>query len=77
MSKPRSSLRTLRDFNFEKCEHPADSIAFDREPQHCGFCGAIRKNLTEYEGGSIDYKIDLVVLAAYREQLEKNIPPEA
>lgn len=65
--------RTLRDFNFTDCQHPDGSIGYDREPPHCGFCGAVRRGGT-FTGGSIDYKIDVVIMRLRGDDLRKNIP---
>lgn len=64
--------RTLRDFGFEACEHPIGSIGYEQGKQHCGMCGARRIGTDTWEGGSPDYRIDVIVLDLYREILSGN-----
>lgn len=65
--------RSLRDFNFESCTHPEGSIAYDRGVAHCPFCGSIRKGTDTWEGGSVDYKIDLLAIQLFGDILKKNL----
>ncbi len=67
--------RTLRDFGFSECSHPDGSIAYDRGELHCGYCGATKIGM-EWRGGSVDYKIDLVILRLRGEVLKKNLQDE-
>jgi hypothetical protein len=61
--------RTLREFGITECQHPVQ-IAFDRAELHCPFCGAHFEH-GELVGGSVDYKIDFVILNLTREKLKK------
>jgi hypothetical protein len=73
MSQTTPRRKTLRDFNFESCDHPEGSVAYDQQPQHCIFCGARRTSTDTWEGGSIDYRMDLLAIRYFGKQLEKNI----
>ena len=65
--------RTLRDFNFEICGHPDGTIAYEtKEDAHCGFCGAKRKG-DKWIGGSVDYRIDTLVLKVWGAKLAENV----
>ena len=66
------SPRTLRQFGFDSCEHPDGTIAYDRGEPHCGYCGAVKRG-DQWVGGSIDYKIDVVVMQVRAETLKKNL----
>jgi hypothetical protein len=65
--------KTLRDFNFLECTHPDGTIAYEtKEDAHCGFCGAKRKG-NEWVGGSVDYRIDTLVLKVWGAKLAENV----
>ena len=72
----KNKFRTLRDFGFLSCEHPEGSIAYDRGVQHCPMCGARRVGVESWEGGSIDYRIDTIVLQAFGKKLAENLQGE-
>ena len=59
--------KTLRDFGLSECQHPVQ-VAFDQGELHCPFCGA-KFDHGQLVGGSIDYKIDYVILDLCRERL--------
>ena len=70
--QPQQERRTLRDFGFLDCQHPDGSIAYDRGEPHCGYCGALRVG-AEFVGGSIDYRIDLIILKLRVADLARNL----